>query len=1385
MAGCTAARQPGHELASALAAGRPASAGERRATLLAELQDRLVNLAVEKAALEKELEPDRGQLQQLQHKAVFSEQLQAALQQTSSSLQATEQMRQESGGLAEQQAQQNEQLQAQVEQAQAHAAAQGAQQARQAAAEALAKASLCRRILRHFREATAAAAAWRALKAQASQQGRRASQRRAVASWRGAAARQRQLRVLQTKRQRLQQRAVMTSWLQLVCMQRLFLAQTSMALSYWAARSCRRVLSHWCFYARQAKQLGVQLPSSPSSCSDAEQQDQQRVQLQGAVSGRSSTNRCRAPANYTGTHKCFASSVGAAELTRSCSSNSAAMEKQLQAAQWAKQLFVSVEFPCSQQQQQQHKSLSDQQLATSPAAAAADAAAAAVEAAASSLSPKTGSQQCSLRSLSARLSPVLARASVRQQQPAVSTAAGSGSSSDGAAGTLLAPAASSKARLSACDAAVAAASADVAEGRKIPSQPTKQSRRSMVLEAEAAALVAVPPRVSRQQQQSPWLSSWDTAAAANTPDSAATTVVPGSMKVSWQQHAVSVPMHPAAAAAAAAAGVEHAAALLRRASRQSAANTPRSAAWVDSSAACPPRRSVQQHPSPAERHFHRHASLSTGSLMDAWSRRPSLSLGAAQLSAAAAAAAAAGSAGGGGPVLPSVPLQVQLSFLGAARAQKLHRRWLLVKAWHRWQQLLQVRDQRELRLAAAAVHHKRCCKRKAWSAWQQHVHQVRMERGHPEGVDRPALLHLALQRCRMKQQVLLLRVIRAWWMQMQRAAAARRAAEGVAAGRQRWLLQQALQVLARNVQHSAHKQRQLQKAQQFCTTQQVRCCWSVWRQGVAEARVGAAQQAQQSQQLLLRVALRWQRLSAAAAAADARCWRLEQLQARQEHGLLSNCFAKWRCWTLQASTAAKAVKLQQAQQQLAVLKQQVQQEQQQVAGIAELQQQFAGLQQQLEAALASKSGLELVVQKQQQELEQNGSSHAQQLSALAREHQAAATVMQEQLDQAANGADEATQQLQQMQMQQAQQQLQQQLKQQSLEHQLQQQQQRQQQLEAREGELQQQLAASKAQAKELAGQLRRCSDKLNQQTQAVHALQRSLECAQDRLAFATSATRDQNTSITQQAVAAEKERLRTQQLLHNAQAAALKLQQQVQGLQRRLQEQQAAGEAVAAQHGLEAGRLAEQLALRDQAVEQLQGSLAALQDRLASQQTKVLAEVAHMRSGWSQAKCIIKQQRKTIKQQDLRLQLALNGALPGVALGNAPVLLQNQPEQLENGCAAGMAANNAAAEGDRLAAGVRSVAEIFPITSFVLQQQHLPQQQLQQHPGSGAGGVATLLPGSLAWAAVNPLSLGGNNDSGTAVQASKCSNREAAQGSGAFGLQQGQGTDQGLAGNAL
>jgi hypothetical protein len=169
---------------------------------------------------------------------------------------------------------------------------------------------------------------------------------------------------------------------------------------------------------------------------------------------------------------------------------------------------------------------------------------------------------------------------------------------------------------------------------------------------------------------------------------------------------------------------------------------------------------------------------------------------------------------------------------------------------------------------------------------------------------------------------------------------------------------------------------------------------------------------------------------------------------------------------------------------------------------------------------------------------------------------------------------------------------------------------------------------------------------------------------------------------------------------------------------------------------------------------------------------QVLAEVAQMRSGWCQAKAIIKQQRRTIKQQELQLQLALNGALPGVSgLGTEQCLMQQQ-QQLEDEFAAGMAGVGGAAVTTRLAAGAHSGGGSYPITSYVLQQQQPQQQQQQrQHLGSSAGG-------SLGWAAVHHVSLGGNDDGRTAAQDSKCSSREAGQSLGAFGLQQGPTYDQ-------
>jgi hypothetical protein len=448
------------------------------------------------------------------------------------------------------------------------------------------------------------------------------------------------------------------------------------------------VLSHWCFYAQQAKQLGVQLPSSPSSCSDAEQQDQQQQLRQGAgfFAGSSSSvhRRSAAAASYAARDD-GASGFTAAELSRSWSSQSAALKQQLQDSRRSRSLSLSIELPSSQQQQQQQmrNGMLYAQPARSPASANADVASTAA-------SPRASSQQGSLRSLSAMLSPVLSRTSVKQQQQCqsrVSRAADSGSSSDSEVSARLAPAVSNAGTLSASDAVVAAAWADLAGSKRISGQPSRQSSRSMMLEAEEAAMVAMSPRASQQQQQSPRLSPWGIPAAANTPDAAAAAAVnalPSSSRVSWQQQSVSSPRGSSMPAAS---DLQDAAALLRRASQQSAANSPKSATWFDNYIAGTAGRSIhqqqqQQQSYPVARSSSRHLNLSTGNLQETLSRQQSLSLGSgsARLPAASAAAGA------------SVPAEVQRSFLGLARAQKLRRRWLLVKVWNRWQQLLQVRN---------------------------------------------------------------------------------------------------------------------------------------------------------------------------------------------------------------------------------------------------------------------------------------------------------------------------------------------------------------------------------------------------------------------------------------------------------------------------------------------------------------------------------------------------------------------------------------------------------------------------------------------------------------------------------------------------------------------
>lgn len=271
---------------------------------------------------------------------------------------------------------------------------------------------------------------------------------------------------------------------------------------------------------------------------------------------------------------------------------------------------------------------------------------------------------------------------------------------------------------------------------------------------------------------------------------------------------------------------------------------------------------------------------------------------------------------------------------------------------------VQARDELEHRLSAACKQYSRRLKRRAWTAWQQYWHYKQCKRQSPDAD--PAQLCIAQQHWRLALQAAKYRIVQGWWLLVHRAAAARRIADTLAVAKQRWLQRQVLQALQRHMHISWYKKQQLQKAAHFHASWQLRYSWAVWSEAAAASRVGAAQQAQHSQQLLNRVLLRWQRLSAAAASADALSTRLQHFEARRELRFLSSVLGQWHCLALQSSKAQKAAELEDAQQQLQALQQRQCQEQQEVIGSALVQQQLASLQQQLDAALASKTGLEQV-----------------------------------------------------------------------------------------------------------------------------------------------------------------------------------------------------------------------------------------------------------------------------------------------------------------------------------------------------------------------------------------------------------------------------------------
>jgi hypothetical protein len=127
---------------------------------------------------------------------------------------------------------------------------------------------------------------------------------------------------------------------------------------------------------------------------------------------------------------------------------------------------------------------------------------------------------------------------------------------------------------------------------------------------------------------------------------------------------------------------------------------------------------------------------------------------------------------------------------------------------------------------------------------------------------------------------------------------------------------------------------------------------------------------------------------------------------------------------------------------------------------------------------------------------------------------------------------------------------------------------------------------------------------------------------------------------------------------------------------------------------------------------------------LQSDALQVVSETNQLRDNWSQAKQIIKQQRKTIKAQELQLQLL--GTPPGWSDPGAAHLPHQQssyslqaPQQQPTAGAAATAA--AAATARPLTAETSNAVLKYPITSWVLQSQ----QQQQQVPQHSAGGAQT------------------------------------------------------------
>jgi hypothetical protein len=645
----------------------------------------------------------------------------------------------------------------------------------------------------------------------------------------------------------------------------------------------------------------------------------------------------------------------------------------------------------------------------------------------------------------------------------------------------------------------------------------------------------------------------------------------------------------------------------------------------------------------------------------------------------------------------SVPLALQADFAGLGRAQRVRRRRLLLKSFSRWRQLLEVQAATRRQLDAATRRAAKRLQGRTLSAW---LHAAHVRQG-SQGL--AACEQLLQQHVRRKQALLQLRVFTAWRHSCAEAEAGCRLAALFASQRQRAHQRAVLAVLQDYAHARGDKRRAGARAARHRDCWLLAHTWSAWRHSTCAAHEAAVLEAQHSQTLLARAVCRWQTMSAAlaaAAAADAAEGRQAVLQRRWQLSRLRAVFDAWRLHVLVEAAAHAAAHSSEVQGQLA-------QVQQLLAVVPGLQEERCGLQQQLSTAAAAKAELLCIVEAQRQQLQQAEADHQQQLAALQAEHHADVTMLQEQLRQASAAADDTLQHVQQLQEHHAhaqaqQQQLEQQMAQQKAELELRAAQQQQhldhaqhvwEQQVAQEQKLLQQLATRKGQCGELALQLKRCTDKLSEQTSALAAVKGELTATQRQLAAARALSRDKGLCLTEKAVSAERGRTELQQQLAQEVAAADALRRQVAGLQQQLkaaaQERQQRSDddaRLAHRHECELAALRAQVLERDDTLAGMRDSMAAVQGQLSSQQVKVLAELGQLRTGWRQAKAIIKQQRRTIKvlQQEMPLQ---------VSTGRQPLKqLPSQPQQPQQASRLGSLAQTPGA----------SLSTRYPITASVL-----------------------------------------------------------------------------------